>query len=195
MSPFRKFIAVSLAVTMLGIFSPTMADKRYFTFGANPVDPTRGQTLKPGECVLVLQDDSPFPVTVKARHAGTDDFSVDTAYIRAGEEIVVNSDGVALYAAVCGNIILEPLDWRPAGQILRCEPRVVGESHSLYHHPSETVLLEVHEPRKKRRWLWIAAGIVGVAVGAYLVYDDDHDDGDVDVDVRATNCHGNCPGR
>ncbi len=69
-------------------------------------------------------------------------------------------------------------------------------SHLVKYHPASGLSCapRAREVPRKPCPAKVAAGIVGVAVGAAIVFDDD-DDADVDVDVRATNCDGNCPGK
>lgn len=138
MGVLRRSMATVLMLLAAGAFNPVMAAGRYFTFGTNPVDPTRQETLKPGQCILALAADSPFPVTVKARYGDSGEFQTDTAYVQAGEEIVISSRGVALYISRCGNDIMEPNDWMPEGTTVRCEPGIGENTASLFVVPAST---------------------------------------------------------
>ena len=221
MGVLRRSVATMLMLLVAGAFNPAMATGKYFTFGTNPVDPTRQETLKPGQCILALAADSPFPVTVKARYGDSGEFQTDTAYVQAAEEIVISSSGVALYISRCGNDILEPNDWIPAGTIVRCEPGIGEDTTPLFTAPASTspnpdpgnspvevadspysdaqegelgtddepifVPLAVAEeqPKKKKKWPWILAGLVGgLVVGAALAGDDEN--------TTDNSCSGNC---
>lgn len=190
----RKILALFVILSVVSIADAS--EKRYFRFGDNPVEPER--TLHPGECVLVLSDDSPYPITVKGRKG--DKFFTDTAYVRSGEELVVSSTGVALFVRKCGNEILRPANWTPFGRTLFCQSEPAPQYALSRKHGDERVILIDHpappparqEVRKKRRWPWILAGVV---VGAVLVHAiDDGNDVVVLVDTDNSNCHGNCPG-
>ncbi len=195
MGVLRRSLVTVLMLLVAGAFNPVMASGKYFNFGINPVDPTRQETLKPGQCVIALAADSSVPVTVKARYDKSGEFQTDTAHIHAGEEIVVNSNGVALYVAYCGNDILAPNDWTPEGTTIRCEP---GNEESLDSEIAVAIVAEApftdtlageigegDEPifvpisgsetqsKKKKKWLWILAGLAGgVLVGTAFTGDD-----------------------
>jgi len=94
----------------ISVNAATAKPKHYLDIGVNPVNPNKPIPWQNGYCVVIIATDSPM-VEVES---GTG--TPGLGYLRAGQEVVVDENGTAVWIKRCGNGIIQPIGWKPVGR-------------------------------------------------------------------------------